>query len=75
MKGGKIKVMIPGRNMPFVKKQHGEITSFYAMRDKEIAQEREERTKAQIKQAAAIGNAAFSTTAMPDKPLADKATA
>lgn len=43
MKGGKMGYMIRGRNMPFVKKQHGEITSFYGLRDKEIEEENKQR--------------------------------
>jgi hypothetical protein len=42
-KGANLGFMIPGRHLPYVKKQHGEITDFYALRDKEIEQETKER--------------------------------
>jgi hypothetical protein len=48
MKSGKMPVMIPGRNLPFVKKFHGEITNFYGMRDKELKEEKAARMKSQV---------------------------
>lgn len=69
MKSGKMGLMIPGRQLPFVKKTHGEITDFYALRDKEIKEENKQRLNANLKTPTDIGNAAYTTTAIPDKPI------
>jgi hypothetical protein len=75
MKSDKMSYMIPGRQLPFVKKVHGEITSFYELRGKEIQEENRQRQAANLQNAAMIGAKAYTRTAIPDKPIDLKGTA
>lgn len=41
----RVKLHVPGRNLPFSKKEHGTLANYYKLREEEIKQEQDEHAK------------------------------